>query len=439
MMPGKRRTAQGGGKGSKKKGGDVTGSSPSVAGTPASHRVDALTARVAHLRARNTELTERIERDHREQAEVRVALAEAEAELEVEVLTPVANGVDPTEWLPEELLMAILIQVVTEGVCGLVCRRWYTVCQDGRVKRRAWEGRWEGYSAGWRAPQKLVGHTTIILALASGPDGTVYSGSLDGTIRAWSGIDGACLRTLPNAGMSPLSLAVGGPNGTVYAGTSAGRGGEIWGWSGTDGSRLAALEGHPGHDVHALAIAVDGNLVSGASDRTIRVWSNGEHVRTLIGHTDDITALAIGTKNRLYSGSHDMTVRVWSVARGTHLCTLEGHTSSVVTVAVGPDGTVYSGSDDKTIRVWSADDGRPLRTLLGHTDCLLSIAIDSGGTIFSSSTDQTIRVWCGETGNCRYVLKVPSSFWAQLVIGSDNKLYTPTLSLDQSGWMIGVW
>jgi hypothetical protein len=68
----------------------------------------------------------------------------------------VANGVDPTEWLPEELLMAILIQVVTAGVCGLVCRRWHAVCQDGRVKRRAWEGRWEGYTAGWRAPQTLV-------------------------------------------------------------------------------------------------------------------------------------------------------------------------------------------------------------------------------------------------------------------------------------------
>jgi WD40 repeat protein len=335
--------------------------------------------------------------------------------------------------------MAILIQVVTEGVCGLVCRRWHAACQDGRVKRRAWEGRWEGYSAGWRVPQKLVGHTDTIFALASGPDGTVYSGSLDGRIRAWSGIDGSCVRTLAGPVFSPLSLAVGGPNGRVYSGASSARGGAIRIWSGTDGSLLGGLDSHPGHHVHALAIAVDGTLFSGASDRTIRVWSNGEHVCTLIGHTDDITALAIGTKNRLYSGSHDTTVRVWSVARGTHLCTLEGHTDLVVTVAVGPDGTVYSGSSDKTIRVWSADDGRPLRTLLGHTDRLLSIAIDSGGTIFSRSADQTIRVWCGETGNCRYVLKVPSSSWAPLVIGSDNKLHTPMSSLDQSGGTIGVW
>jgi hypothetical protein len=45
----------------------------------------------------------------------------------------VANGVDPTAWLLDELLVAILIQVVTEGACGLVCRRWNAVRQDRRV------------------------------------------------------------------------------------------------------------------------------------------------------------------------------------------------------------------------------------------------------------------------------------------------------------------
>jgi hypothetical protein len=105
------------------------------AATPASLRVDAIKARITQLRARVTEIAERIERDRREQAEVRGALAETEAELEVEVLVPVANGVDPTEWLPEELLVAILLQVVAAGVCGLVCRRWYAVCQDASTAR----------------------------------------------------------------------------------------------------------------------------------------------------------------------------------------------------------------------------------------------------------------------------------------------------------------
>jgi WD40 repeat protein len=413
------------------KGGDVTASSSSVSATPASLRLDALKVRVAQLRARDTELTERIERDRCEQAEVREALAEAETEL---VLAPVPNDVDPTAWLPEELLMAILIQVVTEGVCGLVCRRWYAACQGARVKRRAWEGRWEGYSAEWRVPQSLVGHTGLVHALAVGPDGTVYTASYDGEVRAWSGTDGACLRTLPGPAFVAFSLVVGGPNGAVYAGAADG---EIRVWSSTDGRRLVDLEGHPGHPVYALAVAVDGSLYSASTDSTIRVWSNGLHVRTLIGHTGSVRALAIGTQGRLYSGSRDTTIRVWSVADGTHLSTLEGHTDWVVSVAVGLDGTLYSGSGDKAVRVWAGDDGRPLRTLQGHTNGVLAVAVGSDGTVYSSSRDATIRVWCGATGAVRCVLPRTNDSVSgrTLAVGRDNKLYTP----DHTNVSIAVW
>jgi WD40 repeat protein len=430
-MPEKRRK---GGKGSKKKGGDVTASSSSVSATPASLRLDALKVRVAQLRARGTELTERIERDRREQAEVREALAEAETEL---VLAPVPNGTDPTAWLPEELLMAILIQVVTEGVCGLVCRRWYAVCQGARVKRQAWEGRWEGYSAGWRVPQKLIGHTHILSALAVGPDGTVYTGSYDGEMRAWSGTDSACLRILPGPSFVALSLAVGGPTGTVYGGADLGEeSGEIGVWSGTDGRRMVNLEGHPGHRVHALVVAVDGTLYSGSADNTIRVWSNGDRVRTLIGHTDVVPTLAIGTHGKLYSGSYDKTIRVWSTADGTHLSTLEGHSSLVVSVAVGLDGTVYSGSWDKTVRVWAGDDGRPLRTLQGHTDAVLAVAVDSDGTIYSTSLDKTTRVWSGATFTARVLSGMDVNECTRtLALGWDDKLYSP----GQSRELIAVW
>jgi hypothetical protein len=428
-MAGKQRKARRG-KGSNKKGGDVTASSSVPPATPASLRVDALKAKIVQLRSRDAEITEQIERDHRERGEVRAALAEAEAELELEVIAPVANGVDPTEWLPEELLMAILIQVVTAGVCGLVCRRWYTVCQDGRVKRRAWEGRWEGYSAGWRAPQKLVGHTGYVYALAVGPDGTVYSGGHDKMVRAWSGTDGTLLRTLEGHTVPVRSLAVGA-DGTVY---SDGHDSSIRVWSGIDGSSLRVLEGHPGAILFALAIAADGTLFSGATDTTIRVWSEGEHVRTLIGHTGWVMALAIGTHDKLYSGSYDTTVRVWSIADGTPLSTLKGHTGYVRSLAVGLDGTVYSGSADTRIRAWSGEDGTLLRTLQGHTAVVYSLAIGPDGTLFSGSDDKTVRLWCGVTGAPRYTLRDAMNL-TKLAIGADGKLYT-SLPTDGS---IGVW
>jgi hypothetical protein len=420
-MAGKQRKARQG-KGTNEGGTATTASSVSAA-TLASRRVDVIKARITQLRARDAEISERIERDRREQGEVHAALAEAEAELEVEVLAPVANGVDPTEWLPEELLMAILLHVVTAGVCGLVCRRWYAVCQDGRVKRRAWEGRWEGYSAGWRSPQFLVGHTDFVRALAVGPNNVVYSGGKDHTVRAWSAVHGAHLRTLTGHTARVSALAVG-IDGTVYSG-SDGPEGSIRIWSGTDGRSLGTLEGYQGHSVLALAIAHDGTLFSGGSDWAIRVWSGRELVRTLTGHTDCVRTLAIGSRGRLYSGSSDMSIRVWMVADGSqsHLATLGGHTGTVRSIVVGVDGTVYSGSDDATIRMWAADDGRLLRTLDGHTDIVKSLVVGADGTLFSGSFDATIRVWCCATGALRYTLPCMNSLIWAVAIGNDGKLY----------------
>jgi hypothetical protein len=391
-------------------------------------RIDALKSEITLLRARDAELTERIARDGRERDEVREALCEADAEVEVEVNTPVANGVDPTEWLPEELRMAILIQVVTAGVCGLVCRRWHAVCQTGVIKRRAWDGRWEGYTEGWRVPRQIPGLHTVF-ALAVGLEGAVYSGGKDITVRVWSGGDGTLLRTLEGHTDSVASLAVGA-DGTVYSGSK----GPIHMWSDSDGAGLGTLEGHPGHFVYALAVASDGTVFSGSDDETIRVWSDGERVRTLTGHTGYVTSLAIGIQSKLYSASFDETVRVWSTIDGTPIAVLEGHTCIVYTVAVRFDGSVYSGSSDGTISVWSGEDESLLRTLFPGT-VILSIAFGSDGTVFSGSQDRAVLVWCGMTGTLRNVLPAAASSIRALALGQDNKLYA---GLDDEG-NIEVW
>jgi WD40 repeat protein len=197
------------------------------------------------------------------------------------------------------------------------------------------------------------------------------------------------------------------------------------------------LEGHPGGIVWALAIAADGTLFSGASDDgPIRVWSEGEHVRTLVGHTADVRALAIGTHGKVYSGSIDSTVRVWSISDGALLATLEGHNmTKVFKVAVGLDGTVYSGSSDAMIRAWSGEDGTLLRTLHGHTAVVCALAIGGDGTLYSGANDKTVRVWCGGTGAALYSLPMDSLICA-LAVGPNGKLYA---GLDHVEAMIIVW
>jgi WD40 repeat protein len=53
------------------------------------------------------------------------------------------------------------------------------------------------------------------MALVVGPDGKVFSGSVDGTIRVWSGASGAQLHTLKTSMRSIYALALG-RDGTLY-------------------------------------------------------------------------------------------------------------------------------------------------------------------------------------------------------------------------------
>jgi WD40 repeat protein len=80
----------------------------------------------------------------------------------------------------------------------------------------------------------------------------------------------------------------------------------------------------------------------------------GEEVRTLEGHTKSVMALAALPNGQLVSGSSDSSIKIWDVATGAEVRTLEGHTGYVLALAALPNGQLASGSADKSIRVWGA-------------------------------------------------------------------------------------
>lgn len=395
--------------------------------TAEAHRVDEAKGQITLLSARNACLSSKIARYQKELQGVREALELAQHELETAVQAVVAGGVDPTLWLPDELLIRIVVGVMVGGRCGCVCQRWHRLCDDARVKRSAWEARWARYSDERLAPQRLIGHTSGVLALA-GHCNKVYSAGCDSTIRVHisspdPSVDGTLLQTLKGHTDWVMSLVVG-VDGTLYTGSSDST---VRVWSGDDGSPLCTLEGHT-ECVSAVAIDRDGTLFSASFDKTIRVWSNhsGQHayLRTLTGHTDTVRSVAVSRDGKLYSGSADTTIRVWSVADGTHLRTLEGHTAWVLIVVVAENGTVYSGSDDTTIRIWSGHDGQYLHSLRGHTKGILSLTLGAADTVFSGSEDETIRVWRGSTGEHLRSSQHADSCTDALLIAHDGRLYT---------------
>jgi len=233
-------------------------------------QVGGVKALLTTLHMRDAELLAVMVRAEEEHKALRVEMASAESELNALVNAPVSGGRDPFEWLPDELIVMIMLMlpfdVLWSGACKRVCQRWARLTESAPVKRRKRDGCWAAYEAGLIKPRELEGHNQGVCALAVGLGGKVYSGSQDKTIRVWSGVDGTHLQT---------------------------------------------LVGHTSW-VNALAVGLDGKLYSGSEDKTIRVWSgdDGTHLQTLEGHTSSVRALTVGLDGKVYSGSEDKTVRV---------------------------------------------------------------------------------------------------------------------------------
>ena len=162
-------------------------------------------------------------------------------------------------------------------------------------------------------------HIQVVVALVVLPDGTLASGSWDGTVRLWDVVEAAC---------------------------------------------VAKLTGHAA-PVNALTVLSDGRLASASDDKSVRLWDVATRacVGVLEGHTGWVWALAALSDGRLVSGSEDKTIRVWDtrpataastgvVARATPVVVLEGHTRAVVALQPLPGGRLASGSSDEAVRLW---------------------------------------------------------------------------------------
>jgi WD40 repeat protein len=103
-----------------------------------------------------------------------------------------------------------------------------------------------------------------------------------------------------------------------------------------------------------LSLLVHGDkLISGCSDRTIKVWNADTwtceltlemHGDKLISDTGGLTSLVMHGAN-LISGSADYTIKVWSTDTWACERTLEGHADAVFSLVM------LSGSNDETSEV----------------------------------------------------------------------------------------
>ena len=185
------------------------------------------------------------------------------------------------------------------------------------------------------------------------------------------------------------------------------------------------LLGHEG-GVWALQYYND-SLVSGSTDRTVRVWDMDTGLCTHLfeGHTSTVRCLMIVPPSEenpfplIVTGSRDATLRVWRCPNpktdapympssrdengGNNVNpyfkhVLNGHTNSVRAIA-GQGRVLVSGSYDCTVRVWDLVSGESTWVFRGHREKVYSVGYCAElERVVSGSMDATVRVWCTKTG-----------------------------------------
>ena len=185
------------------------------------------------------------------------------------------------------------------------------------------------------------------------------------------------------------------------------------------GQIMMAFTGHTG-GVWALQY-VGNMLVTGSTDRTIRIWSIRDMrlLYTLYGHRSTVRCLGITHDGRfIISGSRDKSVKIWNAKDGTLLHSFNDHHSDSVRCLALKGFIAVTGSYDCTLRVWDIEQGICLHHLVGHKDKIYSVAFD-GQYIVSGGHTGSTKVWDFKTGSCIFNLIGHCSLVSNIVITPD--------------------
>ena len=227
-------------------------------------------------------------------------------------------------------------------------------------------------------------------------------------------------------------------------------------WDINEKEIILRLTGHRSA-VWALIENSDGYLISGSSDKTIKVWDVANRKEncliTLKGHKGTVFCLAELEKNKIISGSDDATLRVWNIFDKKQPCILtmidpnkskinclitfkisnfvltgnddnlikiwninpdtgfvtnflEGHSCTVWCMSTLSDEEILaSGSSDNMIKIWDMINLKLLFTLKGHENTISSITALRNKLLASSSWDNTCKIWNLNSRNCIYTLE----------------------------------
>jgi len=269
---------------------------------------------------------------------------------------------------------------------------------DGTLVSGSEDGTVRLWDANTGRPRRTISADPVVsTGVALNQDGSMLAAADQGIVRLWDPVTGNLRRTLTADSDTEYfdSLAFS-PDGLTLA--AAGQGAVIWLWDPATGQLRRTLTS--GTDrLNSLAFSRDGSILASAGDDgVVRLWdpATGQLRRTFTSGTDWLDSLAFSRDGSTLAGidGEDGVARLWDPATGQLRRTLTAD-GGIISLAFSPDGsTLATGEGDGRVRLRDSASGRPRYTFIADTGSVGSVAFTpNGSTLASAGYDGVIRLW----------------------------------------------
>ena len=129
----------------------------------------------------------------------------------------------------------------------------------------------------------------------------------------------------------------------------------------------------------SLAVAPDGDwMATGSQDNTLKLWQNGDPVRTFDWHTAPVTCVRFQPETQtLFSASRDKTIRSWSATNGAVIHRYNGHPGEIIGLEFIDRNHFVSVDDQGYVYAWEPHQEFPVAQIFKTTVPVCCATLDS--------------------------------------------------------------
>ncbi len=197
-------------------------------------------------------------------------------------------------------------------------------------------------------------HSSVISQIISSKNqGTYYSASRDGSVKAWSADNLLSVKTVYKSTDKITSISLNSSDEVLAIGTESGN----LIYINTQNFSVKQTQNLGKGEISSLCFADNEKLFVGFASGKVNLI--GENTKEFLAHQSGVTSLLFDSNaKRLISSSFDGTIKIWNTADFDFIppLVINKHDSWVYAIALTPDKKrVVSGSADKSILVSSVD------------------------------------------------------------------------------------